>query len=329
MTIAWVIGARGMLGSAITRAIGTRPGWSIYDSESIDWTLSSEGLSVASERMAVALFEEAARSGESWSIIWAAGAGATSSSVELFAGELSQLEGVLAGIEKASPSSRTPGQLFYASSAGGVYAASEWPPFTEESVPAPISPYGDFKLAAERAFHSTAKRMGIPSLDGRIANLYGPGQRLEKLQGIISHIALARLTERPASIYVPLDTLRDYIYVDDCAALILAALDRLMVEGGQVTKILCSGQATTIATLLGLFRAVTHGRPRVVLGSSSASALQAHDLRLRSTVWPDLDRAQSTGLPAGISATVADILATIQRGTTSPAVQPGSVRTRS
>lgn len=315
MTIAWVIGARGMLGSAITRAIATSPGWTLHESPSIDWKLSPAELGLEAEGLAAALFESAAAAHESWSIIWAAGAGATSSSTEVFNGELAQLDGVLAGIERASSSSRTPGQMFYASSAGGVYAASEWPPFTEGSIPAPISPYGDFKLKAEKSFHSTAERMGVPSLGGRIANLYGPGQRLEKLQGIISHIALARLTERPASIYVPLDTLRDYIYVDDCAALVLRALDRLAVEGGHVTKILCSGQATTIASLLGHFRAVTHGRPRVVLGSSSASALQAHDLRLRSTVWQDLDRAQSTGLPAGISATVADILATIQRGT--------------
>lgn len=316
MTIAWVIGARGMLGSSVSRAIDTRQGWVAYDAASIDWTSSPEELTEIVQGIASGLFRAAHLSGESWSIIWAAGAGATSSSAAVFAEELKQLEGVLRGIENAMPASSTPGQLFYASSAGGVYAASAAPPFTENTVPAPISPYGEFKIRAEAAVRSAAERMGIPSLSGRIANLYGPGQRLEKLQGIISHIALARLTERPASIYVPLDTLRDYIYIDDCAVLILKALERLESEPGQVTKILCSGQATTIATLLGHFRAVTHGRPRVVLGSSSASALQAHDLRMRSTVWPDLDRGLTTGLPAGIGATVADILATIQRGTT-------------
>ena len=79
-------------------------------------------------------------------------------------------------------------------------------------------------------------------------------------------------------------------------------------------KNLISGQAVTISALLGYFRTVAKGHPHVMLGSSDASALQAIDLRLASVVWPELDRAGATPLPAGIYATMTDILTRIQAG---------------
>ena len=52
---------------------------------------------------------------------------------------------------------------------------------------------------------------------GRFSNLYGPGQNLGKLQGLISRLALSAVTRQPINIFVPLDTIRDYVYVDDAA----------------------------------------------------------------------------------------------------------------
>lgn len=314
MTVAWVIGSRGMLGSAIVRGIARRPGWRVLDADPLPWTGSAGEVAEAAIAASTHLFDTAEADGDRWAIVWAAGAGVTSSSESTFDEEFDRLAAILTAIGPHAANAATGGSIFYASSAGGVYAGGTRPPFTELSEPAPIAPYGRFKMRAEALVREVAAEAGIASLIGRIANLYGPGQRLDKLQGLISHIALARLTSRPASIYVPLDTLRDYILVDDCAELVLDALERLETEGGHVTKILASGQPASIATLLGHFRTITGGRPRVVLGSSAAGALQAHDLRLRSVVWPDLDLRRGTGLPAGINATMMDILARIQSG---------------
>jgi len=49
-----------------------------------------------------------------------------------------------------------------------------------------------------------------------------------------------------------------------------------------------------------------------MVGSSSAAAIQALDLRLHSTVWADLDRRELTPLPAGIRATIDAILLEMQ-----------------
>ena len=311
MTVAWIIGSRGMLGSATARAVTRRAGWSAIDAPGLPWTEGPAAVQAAARAGARQLREAAGD--ERWNIIWAAGAVVTASTDEAVEHELVLLESALQGMRPVLEGAPN-GGLFYASSAGGVYAGSAEPPFTEASEPHPIAPYGSFKLRAEAVVTEFARSLGVDSLVGRIANLYGPGQRLDKLQGLISHIALARLTGRPASIYVPLDTLRDYLYVDDAGELVLDALERLALEHGSVTKILGSGQSTTIATLLGHFRALSKGKPRVVLGSSAAGSLQAHDLRLRSTVWPELDAFRATSLPEGIRATITDIERAVRAG---------------
>ena len=126
------------------------------------------------------------------------------------------------------------------------------------------------------------------------------------------------------SIYVSLDTLRDYFFAPDCAELIVEALARLREErsatqpvavtGLVTTKILASQRAITIGAVIGEMRRIFKRSPRVVLGASPVSALQAKDLSLRSRVWPDLDRRTLTPLPVGIAATAADLQRKLQTG---------------
>lgn len=321
-TTAWVIGGRGLLGRATSNHIVHRPGWKLLAARPMPWS-DSEALLGAVRSTTRDLLAASSDDNDSWAIIWAAGAAITSSSLEQLNSELTQLESILAAIQSELPLSVRRGFIFYASSAGGVYGGSENPPFSELTQPVPISPYGNFKLRAESIVKSFAARESLSCLVGRIANLYGPGQKLEKMQGIISHIAKAQMSPVSASIYVSLDTIRDYIFVEDCAELICDALDRLAIAAKEdgptsVTKILASGQGTTIATLLGYFRIVSKGHPHVMLGSSASASLQAHDLRLHSKVWPELDYRDLTPLPAGIYATILDILSGIQAGHQAP-----------
>ncbi|MEP6981067.1 MAG: hypothetical protein ABJA16_09930, partial [Nakamurella sp.] len=115
---------------------------------------------------------------------------------------------------------------------------------------------------------------------------------------------------------VPLDTTRDYLYVDDCAAMICDGLDRLGRERptAPVIKVLASQQGVTIGTLLAEMRRLFKRAPRVVLGSSPFAKFQVRDLRLRSVVWPELDRRSLTPLGVGIRATASDLLRATQLG---------------
>jgi UDP-glucose 4-epimerase len=293
-----------------------RPGWELVHSASLPWLDPAE-FDVAARKGIRELLAAAAARGAAWSIVWAAGAAVTSSLPAQFDGERNQLRGFL-DILREEAAEAGAGNVFFASSAGGVYAGSAGPPFTEQTDVAPLAPYGWFKLEMEAEMRRFAAASGVPVLIGRITNLYGPGQRLDKMQGLISHLAMARFGAKPVFIFVPLETVRDYVFVDDCAGAILDSLERLSLEGSRlpsppvVTKILGSGDGISISTLLGYYRAITKAMPRVVLGSSPSTRYQAVDLRMRSIVWPDLDRRERTPVAAGFHATMMDVLRMLQ-----------------
>jgi len=252
-----------------------------------------------------------------WTVAWCAGSGVTGSAANALRLELDALRETLDALAAAARG--RDGAFFFASSAGGVYSGVSAPPYDESSPVRPLAPYGQAKLDGEALVTAWSQRTGTPSLIGRIANLYGPGQNLGKGQGLISQICRTHLTGQPLSIYVSLDTLRDYLFAPDCARLIVAGLARLRQEESStqpavVTKILASQRAVTIGAVLGEMRRIFKRSPRIVLGASAASAMQAKDLRLGSRVWPELDRRAFTPLPAGISATAADLQRKLQAG---------------
>jgi len=310
MTRVWIVGRSGMLGSAIARRVALHDGWIDTAAPPLPWRSGPDAVRSAALEAASALCGEGGRG--PWAIIWVGGAAVTSSGEAQADAEFALLSAALDGIAEATARDAAHGAFFLASSAGGVYAGSADPPFTESTTPVPVSPYGRLKLRSEELVRSVMGELGVPVLVGRIANLYGPGQRLDKMQGLVSHLALARLTASPASVFVPLDTLRDYLYVDDAAELVLAGLHRLRSADGHVTKIFASGKGTSIAELLGQMKAISKARPRVVLGTSPSARHQALDLRFRSTVWPDLDRRNPTSLPEGIDRTLRDIAARLR-----------------
>lgn len=303
----WVVGAGGLLGRGLASTLKSR-GHELMTS-SIPWQ------DAAAAKAALAAGAEELRAmanGRPWVIAWCAGAGVTGTSQAELDSELDVFTSALDSVAGAlcAPGS-APGRFFLASSAGGVYAGAPDPPYSEKSTPQPLAPYGFAKLAAERATTGFAAATGTRALIGRVANLYGPGQNLAKPQGLISVFAKAHLTGQPVSVYVSLDTLRDYIFIDDAAALISDCLERLsasdVVPGQTVTKIIATQRADTIGALIGACKTVFKRRPRIVLGASPYAKAQAHDLRLRSVVWTELDNRQFTPLPVGIDATVRDM----------------------
>jgi UDP-glucose 4-epimerase len=254
-----------------------------------------------------------------WRIAWCAGAGVTGTSREELHQEVQTLRRFLDGIPTSDVA---PGSsLFLASSAGALYAGASDPPFTERHAVRSTSPYGDAKLASEVAVTEFAGRTGIGVLIGRISNLYGPGQNLAKAQGLVSHICRSHLTGQPISVYVSLDTIRDYLFVDDAAGMIGDGLDGLTAgkRGEVIVKILAAQQGVTIGAMLAECRRLFKRKPKVVLGSSPNAKYQVRDLRLRSVVWPELDRRALTPLGVGITATAGDLLRGVQRGELLPA----------
>jgi UDP-glucose 4-epimerase len=312
--ITWIIGAGGLLGRSVVRALAQR-GEIWRPTYAIPW-----GTPAAIGQLAAAVTQFARYlSDRPWQIAWCAGAGVTSTGKDTLVAEAEVFDAFLGVLtDRLRPGSD--GVAFLASSAGGLYAGSSAPPFTEVSPVCPISPYGEAKLRMERTASAWAAEHNWPVVVGRIANLYGPGQDLTKPQGLISQICRAHLLGRPLSIYVPIDTIRDYLFARDCgqlvADLLVRARQELPVQGHPArVKILASQTGVTIGALLAEARRVSKRRIDVSMQLTNPVArYQARDLRLRSVVWTELDQRSLTPLPAGIRLTLEHALRQLQLG---------------
>jgi len=95
------------------------------------------------------------------------------------------------------------------------------PPWDESSPYAPRSPYAASKAAADHlalAYHHT---YGLEVLLGRCSNLYGPYQHPEKLIPLVIERALSG---QPVPLYGDGQQMRDWLYVEDGCAGLLAVL---------------------------------------------------------------------------------------------------------
>ena len=303
--VSLVVGAGGLLGQSLVQAL---PGPVVK--ARVRWNTEDAVADLARARAEALTLAE--RTAAGWQVCWVAGAGVTGTSAATLDTEVAVFEEFLAGLA-AAPTDR--GTLFLASSAGGVYAGAQArPPYDEFTLPAPTSAYGRAKLRTEEVANAFADRTGHRVVIGRIANLYGPGQNLDKPQGLISHLCRSQLAGTPLPIYVPMDTVRDYLYVADAAAMVedLLRLTR-QDDIDRTVKVLASGRAVTIAALIVDCGRIFRRRPRVVLAVSPLARYQASDLRLRSRCCTQVDRLARTTLSAGIYATYEDLRLRIAR----------------
>ena len=302
-----IVGAGGLFGGALAAAARSRPGLLTVIASDIDWRQPESARSQLSAAAA-----ELGRS-ERWQVIWAAGAGVNGMTPKELETEVRQFKWFLADLAELTGE----GMVFVTSSAGGVYAGSAHAPFDENSPTAPLSDYGRTKLAMEDAARDHAAAAGVQVVIGRLANLYGPGQNLSKPQGLISHLCSASIRRAPVSIFVPLDTIRDYLYVDDAARMTLDTMDFARSSGQLLTvKIIATQRGTTIAALLDELKSLTPARPPIILGSSPLAVFQSRDLRFRSVVMTEVDQAATTPLAVGIARTWSNLFESYLQGGT-------------
>ena len=187
---------------------------------------------------------------------------------------------------------------FVFASTGGALIGDAPPPVDESSVPRPISPYGASKLAGEGYCHAFRGSYGLPTIALRFANVYGP--RSAHKRGAVTRFIAGALRGEPLVIFGDGRASRDFLYVDDICAGILAALDR-PEAGGAVH--LASGRETPIAELA-----------RLVLDATGADVAVEHRPARRGEVERNVASAglaasalgwrPATGLEDGLAATV-------------------------
>jgi UDP-glucose 4-epimerase len=318
--LVWVIGRGGLLGSHVLQALPWEvPGLAAWNpgEPKISWGNLPRALSDLDDHVE-RFSREVAAGPRSWAVVWCAGAGVVGTTAEALAEETACFERVLLLLRERLPD--LPGQVILASSAGGVYGNNRSQPLTEDSLCLPISDYGRNKLRQERLLQDWASdRANVSTLIARISNLYGPGQNLNKPQGLIAHISRSLLHHTPVHVYVSLDTVRDYVYVTDCAAHLLRCLDRLRrLPRANIVKIFSAGETVTIAAILAAFARIAKGHPRIICSAGPARSLQPVRLQFQSTVWTDLPAPTRTDLAVGIQRVHQHLLSLFQEGRLPP-----------
>ena len=313
MTLAWVIGGSGLLGRALGCALARSGAESFVPSERFRWTEPAR----LAEQMAAAVHGFAARAGSAqrWEIYWAAGVGTMSSRRAELAPETAALARLLECLADEPALRPMQGGLAFASSAGAIYAGALGEIVTEDTPESPTTEYAHEKLAQEamlRDFASTHPRLAV--LNARLSTLYGPGQSQAKRQGLLTSIARGILRNQPVQIYVPYDTIRDYLHVDDAAAGMITALCAGGAPAPRHTKIIASEQPTTIAQIISTFKRLSRRHPRIVTSATAASALYARKVQFRSVVSPrDMPR-RGKSLVVGIAQLLHDERDAMVRG---------------
>lgn len=319
--LAWVLGGGGFLGSRVARALpldlaGRVP--FVSDPPRLHW--SDPALIAAELEANVRRFaDEAVRSEAPWMIAWCAGRGVVSTPASALDAETNALDALLdrVGRHLADRAPHLPGAFLLSSSAGGAWGDASGEMLTESTPCRPLSDYGRSKLRQEETLRAwAASRPQVRFLIARISNLYGPGQDLDKPQGLISHLSRALIFQKPVHIYVPLDTLRDYFYVEDCARHLAACAARLLTEapGTGLMKIFAAGHSHSISSVLGILLRLARRRPKVITAAHPSSRRQPRTLLFRSTVWPDLPPPTHMDLAVGIHAVYQDHLELFRQG---------------
>ena len=300
MTAAWVIGANGLLGSALQRTLRRRGTRLFVPAERFCW--HDEAVLHRQLLAVVKAFADFTGDSNNWQIYWAAGVGTMSSKEEELATETRTLSTVLKLIASEPALMTADGSFAFSSSAGAIYAGASDDIITENTAVAPTTDYAKEKLKQESLVSEFAHNNSrVTALLARISTLYGPGQADGKRQGLLAHIARCLLRNQSVHIYVPFDTIRDYIAADDAASAIGVAMHALSGNPGVFTKIIASEHPTTIAEIISVYKRIARRKPRIVSSASKLSCLYTRRIQFRSITVPINGRMLKTSLLVGIS----------------------------
>jgi UDP-glucose 4-epimerase len=302
----WILGHGGFLGSAIKQKAG-QFGFDVLPPIYTPWSdpaARAKVLVESAERFSVFA------SGSSMTIIWAAGA---DSVVNTRSGRTSDSDSFHDFVTALNSNPASHGaRVVIVSSAGGVYSGSPSPPFDVNSPVQAINQYGLDKIAMEelsRAELSTNFHVHL----ARVTNLFGPwpGPR----QGLINRLCTAAATREALQIYVPLDTVRDYIDVSDAARLLLLELDAVnqtQSSGEPTVSLIGSGESSSVGSVINTVTHVTHRKVPVTMAWLESTQLQPRDLRMEPS-WIERGLNFSPlSLPQGVKR-LFDSLVTVPR----------------
>jgi UDP-glucose 4-epimerase len=133
--------------------------------------------------------------------------------------------------------------VVFTSTGGALYGDSAPMPTGEDRIPAPLSPYGASKWAAEAYVNTWSLSSGIPHTVCRLGNVYGPRQNPHGEAGVVAIFTDHLYTGKAPKLYGHGKPTRDYVYVADVVSALLAA------SGKAGTYNIATGVETDVSTI--------------------------------------------------------------------------------
>jgi UDP-glucose 4-epimerase len=181
------------------------------------------------------------------------------------------VQGTLNVVESAR---RVGAPVVFTSTGGALYGDDAPRPTGEDRIPAPLSPYGASKWAAEAYVNTWSLSSGIPHAVCRLGNVYGPRQSPHGEAGVVAIFSHHLYSGRAPKLYGHGKPTRDYVYVGDVVKALLAA------SGKTGTYNIATSVETDVATVWReLQRAAERSDAPGAAGDPAALDPQLADLR--------------------------------------------------
>lgn len=131
------------------------------------------------------------------------------------------LENVV-GTVKVLETARQLGIARVVCASSGAPVGTQEPPYDENTVPRPESPYGAAKLAVEGYCSAYLRAFNLDAVALRFSNIYGPGSH--RKQSVVARSIRAAASGRPLTVTGSGSQTRDFIHIDDVVAAIISIL---------------------------------------------------------------------------------------------------------
>ncbi|MFN8113693.1 MAG: NAD-dependent epimerase/dehydratase family protein [Solirubrobacterales bacterium] len=158
---------------------------------------------------------------------------------------------VLGTINVLEAARESEARILFAATGGAVYGEGEGKelPFDEHATAVPETPYGVSKLAGEHYVEMYRLLHGVPGLALRFGNVYGPRQDPHGEAGVVAIFCGSLLDGRRPTVFGDGLQTRDYVFVGDAVAALMAADERLAAAGSELTGPLNIGTGVETSVL--------------------------------------------------------------------------------
>jgi UDP-glucose 4-epimerase len=166
-----------------------------------------------------------------------------------------------------------PVPVIFASSAA-IYGNNPDLPLDERAATGPLSAYGADKLGCELHAHVARGVHGVPAIGMRFFNVFGPRQDPKSpYSGVISIFCDRLRAGQGITIDGDGGQTRDFVYVGDVVAALMAAMERLPRD--EIAFNVCTGRTTSVLDLAKTIAAVCGVRPNIAFGAPRAGDVRA------------------------------------------------------